>query len=68
MHIAKAEDVVMLFMFFIVAVTNGVLTSKLKTATEDIMTDKRKAIRSRCLPDLLKDLSSGKRFRPTLWK
>ena len=41
MHIAKTEDVVMLFMFFVVAVTNGVLTSKLKKQ-QKFMTEKER--------------------------
>lgn len=57
MHIAKPEDVVMLFMFFIVAMTNGVLTSRLRTQKNE-MTEKER--RSNAFYSLLKDLSVGK--------
>ncbi len=63
MHIAKAEDVMMLFMFFIIAVTNGVLTSKLKTQ-KDIMTIKERE--SVALYRILKDLSMAKDLDSTL--
>jgi two-component system sensor histidine kinase KdpD len=56
-HIAKAEDVMMLFMFFIVAVTNGVLTAQLRTQRNEMAEKER---RSNALYSLLKDLSSGK--------
>ena len=57
MHIAKTEDVVTLFMFFIVAVTNGVLTTRLK-AQKTISNEKER--KSNVLYNLLKDLSLGK--------
>ena len=65
MHIAKAEDVVMLSMFFIVAVTNGVLTSKLKKQ-ENFMTEKER--QSNALYNLLKDFSIAKNFNDVLNK
>ena len=57
MHIAKPEDVMTLFMFFIVAITNGVLTSQLKTQKNEMMEKER---RSNAFYNLLKDLSLGK--------
>jgi two-component system sensor histidine kinase KdpD len=57
MHIDKPEDVMMLFMFFIVAVTNGVLTAQLRTQKNE-MTEKER--RSNALYNLLKELSAGK--------
>ena len=42
MKIDKAEDVVMLFLFFIVAVTNGILTAKLKSKDIKMMERDRK--------------------------
>jgi len=42
MKIDKAEDVVMLFMFFIVAITNGVLTAKLKSKDKRMIEKDRK--------------------------
>ncbi|RPI71223.1 MAG: DUF4118 domain-containing protein [Ignavibacteriales bacterium] len=56
MHIDKAEDVVTLFMFFIVAVTNGVLTARLKVQKNDMFEKER---RLNALYRLLKDLSGG---------
>ncbi len=55
MHIAKTEDGVMLLMFFVVAVTNGVLTSKLK-AQKNEMELKEKRLNS--LYTLVKSLSA----------
>jgi len=57
MHIAKTEDVMMLFMFFIVAVTNGVLTAQLKVQKNRLMEKERI---SNALYKLMKDLSNGK--------
>lgn len=57
MRIAKPEDTMMLFMFFIVAVTNGVLTSRLKTQ-KNVMIEKER--KSNALYLLLKALSEGK--------
>lgn len=57
MHIEKTEDVVTLFMFFIVAITNGVLTSQLKTQKNE-MTEKER--RSNAFYNLLKELSTAK--------
>jgi len=57
MHIAKPEDVMTLFMFFIVAITNGVLTSQLKTQKNEMMEKER---RSNAFYNLLKELSFGK--------
>jgi two-component system, OmpR family, sensor histidine kinase KdpD len=57
LHIAKPEDVVTLFMFFIVAMTNGVLTSRLRSQKNE-MTEKER--RSNAFYSLLKELSVGK--------
>lgn len=57
LHIAKPEDVMMLCMFFIVAMTNGVLTARLKEQKNDMTAKER---RSNALYNLLKDLSIGK--------
>jgi two-component system sensor histidine kinase KdpD len=57
LHIAKTEDVMMLIMFFLVAITNGVLTSRLRTQKNE-MTEKER--RSNAFYSLLKDLSAGK--------
>lgn len=65
MHIARAEDVMMLFMFFIVAVTNGVLASKVSTQKMEILKKER---RFRALYNLVKDLSFSKDFDETLSK
>ena len=56
-HITKPEDVMMLFMFFIVAVTNGVLTAQLRLQRNEMIGKER---RSNALYNLLKDLSAGK--------
>ncbi len=57
LHIAKTEDVMMLIMFFLVAITNGFLTSRLRTQKNE-MTEKER--RSNAFYSLLKDLSVGK--------
>ncbi len=57
MHIAKTEDGMMLFMFFVVAVTNGVLTSKLNTQKNEMALKEK---RSEALFRIIKDLSSAK--------
>ena len=57
MRIAKPEDVMMLLMFFIVAVTNGFLTTQLKKQKNLIIEKERK---SNALYQLLKVLSDGK--------
>lgn len=57
MRIAKPEDAMMLFMYFIVAVTNGVLTSQLKKQKNMMIEKERK---SSALYNLLKVLSTGK--------
>lgn len=57
MRIAKPEDVMMLLMFFIVAVTNGFLTTQLKAQKNLIIEKERK---SNALYQLLKALSDGK--------
>ncbi|HSD64912.1 MAG TPA: DUF4118 domain-containing protein [Ignavibacteriaceae bacterium] len=54
MHIAKTEDTVMLFMFFIVAVTNGVLISKLNVQKNKMVSKERKL---NSLYQLIKELS-----------
>lgn len=56
MHIASTEDAVMLFMFFFVAVTNGVLTAKLKDQGKN-MEGKERMLGS--LYKFVKDLSSA---------
>ncbi len=56
MHIARTEDVMMLFMFFVVAVTNSVLTSRLSVQKNEMF---RKERRLNALYYLLKDLSSA---------
>jgi two-component system sensor histidine kinase KdpD len=65
MHIDRTEDVVMLFMFFIVALTNGVLTSQLRNQ-KNKMSDKER--RSDGFYNLLKELSSGKDLDNTIQK
>jgi two-component system, OmpR family, sensor histidine kinase KdpD len=65
MHIARTEDVVMLFLFFFVAVTNGVLTSRLKEQKNNIAEKER---RFSTLYILLKDLSGAKDLKDTLSK
>lgn len=62
MHIDKTEDVVMLFMFFIVALTNGVLTSQLRTQ-KNVMMEKER--RSNAFYNLLKNLSSSSNIDET---
>jgi len=57
MHIAKPEDVMMLFMFLIAATTNGVLTARLKAQKNDMIEKER---RSNALYNLIKELSSAK--------
>jgi|GEM_PF-1785914 len=57
MHIADTEDAVMLFMFFVVALTNGVLTSRLKSQ-KNILGEKEK--RASSLYVLIKELASAK--------
>ncbi len=57
MHIARTEDVVMLFMFFIVAVTNGVLTARLKVQKNNMIEKER---RSNAFYNLVKKLADGK--------
>jgi two-component system sensor histidine kinase KdpD len=65
MHIAKTEDVMTLFMFFIVAVTNGILTSQLREQKKN-MTEKER--RANILYNLLKDLSIVKSIDDVLKK
>jgi len=57
LHIDKTEDVVMLFMFFAVALTNGVLTSQLRMQKNEMIEKERK---SNALYNLIKELSDGK--------
>ncbi len=57
LHIDKIEDVLMLFIFFIVATISGVLTSKLK-AQQKLVTIREK--RTNALYNLLKELATGK--------
>lgn len=57
MHIARPEDVMMLFMFFIVAVTNGVLASKVNTQKKEMLKQER---RLRALYNLVRDLCLAK--------
>lgn len=56
-HIDKIEDVLMLFVFFIVATVSGVLTSKLK-AQQKLVTIREN--RTNALYNLLKELTTGK--------
>ena len=57
MHIDRTEDGVMLFMFFIVALTNGILTTRLKEQKNIII---KKEIKFNRLYKLLKGLSEAK--------
>lgn len=54
MHIAKTEDAVMLFMFFIVAVTNVVVASRLNAQKTEILKKER---RLKALYNLIKELA-----------
>lgn len=63
MHIDKTEDVVMLFMFFIVALINGVLTSQLRTQKNTMIEKERK---SNAYYNLLKELSGGKELNDSV--
>ena len=56
-HIDRTEDVMMLFMFFVVALTNGILTSRLKLQKNEMIGKER---RSNALYNLLKILADGK--------
>ena len=56
MHIAKAEDVVMFFMFSVVAITSAILTTHLKAQKNEMRKMERV---SKSLYNLLKDLSGG---------
>lgn len=57
MHIDRTEDVVMLLMFFTVALTNGILTTRLKEQKNIIV---KKGIKFNRLYKLLKELSEAK--------
>ncbi len=57
MHIAKPEDVMMLLMFFIVAVTNGVLAARLNVYKYDLLKLER---RWKSLYRLVTDLADSK--------
>jgi two-component system sensor histidine kinase KdpD len=57
LHITRTEDAMMLFLFFIIAITNGVLTARLKLQKNLIVSKERK---SNAFYNLLKDLSFGK--------
>jgi two-component system, OmpR family, sensor histidine kinase KdpD len=63
MHIAKTADVVMLLMFFIVAVTNSILTSRLKEQKNSIMIKEKKL---NSLYNLLKTLSQANNLEGVL--
>ncbi len=65
MKIDKTEDGVMLFLFFIVAVTNGVLTAKLKAA-DNIMIEKDRKLNA--LYTLVRALSVAKNLDEVLTK
>ena len=65
MKIDKAEDVVMLFMFFIVAITNGVLTAKLKSKDKGMIEKDRKL---NALYQLIKQLSISNNLDEVLFK
>lgn len=56
MHIAKTEDVVMLFMFFIVAITNVIVASRLNVQKTEILKKER---RLNALYSLIKELSGS---------
>lgn len=57
MHIDKIEDVLMLFIFFIVATVSGVLTSRLRTQ-QKLLTIRE--TRTNALYNLLKELAQGR--------
>lgn len=57
MHIAKTEDAVMLLMFFIVALTNGILTSRLNNQKNEMF---KKETRLQALNNLIKGFSVSK--------
>jgi two-component system sensor histidine kinase KdpD len=65
MHIAKTEDAVMLFMFFIVAVTNGVLTSRINVQKNKMLSQER---RLSAKYNLVKDLSHSNNIDDLLSK
>jgi two-component system sensor histidine kinase KdpD len=56
MHIAKAEDVMMLLMFFVVAVTNGVLAARINIYKDRVVRQER---RLTALYNLVKGLSES---------
>lgn len=57
MHIAKTEDAVMLFMFFIVALTNGMLAARLNSQKNEMLKKER---RLKASYTLIKALSVSK--------
>ena len=57
LHIDSTEDGVMLFLFFIVALTNGILTSRLKLQKKEALEKDR---RLNALLELLKELAAAK--------
>jgi two-component system sensor histidine kinase KdpD len=65
LKIDKTEDVVMLFMFFIVAVTNGVLTAKLKDK-DNKMTEKDRRLNA--FYNLVKNLAAANNLDEVLFK
>ncbi len=56
-HIGRVEDVLMLFVFFIVAMVSGVLTSRLRTQ-QKLLTIRE--TRTNALYNLLKELATGR--------
>ena len=56
MHIAKTEDAVMLFMFFIVAITNVIIATRLNAQKAEILKKER---RLKALYSLIKELSGS---------
>lgn len=60
MHIEKAEDILMLIMFFIIALLNGVLTSRVRRQEQKIRTREE---RTNALYQLTKDLSRATGYR-----
>lgn len=57
LHISRVEDVLMLFIFFIVATVSGVLTSRLRTQQKLLSI---RETRTNALYNLLKELATGR--------
>ncbi len=58
LHIEKPEDILMLFMYFIIVILNGILTSRVRR--QEKMTREREE-RTRALYQLTAELSSASR-------